>query len=182
MAVVLVHPPAVAQPDAQVAEQDAGHVAGPPGAENLPVPGVMAQEPAPGEHHPPEHRPPRPPPQPPGRPALPGQLRILAAARRRRRCGGQLDLPGHGSCRFGGPHRELRSPASRDTPGRVSLSAVRPAAGATRWPGSSGPARTGRIRPSAAAPPSGASLALWSLTTPGASPPRPAPPTGPDTR
>src|SRR6266496_5998835 len=51
MAVVLVHPPAVAQPDAQVAEQDAGDVAGPPGAENLPVPGVVAQEPDLGEDH-----------------------------------------------------------------------------------------------------------------------------------
>jgi hypothetical protein len=55
MAVVLVHPPAVAQPDAQVAEQDAGGVAGPPGAENLPVSGVMAQEPDLGEHHCQEH-------------------------------------------------------------------------------------------------------------------------------
>jgi hypothetical protein len=55
MAVVPVNPPAVAQPDSQVAEQDAGDVAGPPGAENLPVPGVVAQEPGLGEDHRQEH-------------------------------------------------------------------------------------------------------------------------------
>ena len=51
MAVVLVGPPGVAQPDAEVAKQDAGYIAGPPGAEDLPVPGVMAQEPDLGEYH-----------------------------------------------------------------------------------------------------------------------------------
>jgi hypothetical protein len=51
MAVVLVHPPAAAQPDAKVAEQDAGEVAGPPGAGYLLVPGVVAQEPDLGEDH-----------------------------------------------------------------------------------------------------------------------------------
>ena len=49
--VVLADPPAVAQPDAQVAEQDADHVVGPPGAEDLPMPGVVAEEADLGEHH-----------------------------------------------------------------------------------------------------------------------------------
>ena len=133
MTVVLAHPPAVAQPDTQVAEQDAGDVTGPPGAEHLPVPGVMAQKPDLGEDHrqerghrqlPPrvahhhEGRPsgrqhpdgdrdlpgvvPRAPLQQPGLLDLPGQLCILAAAPRRERCRGQLDLPGHGNCCFGG--------------------------------------------------------------------------------
>ena len=53
--VVLADPPAAAQPDAEVAEQDAGDVAGPPGGENLPVPGVVAQEPDLGEDHRQEH-------------------------------------------------------------------------------------------------------------------------------
>src|SRR5260370_1268570 len=128
MAVVLVDPPAVAQPDAQVAEQDAGYIVGPPGAENLPVPGVVAQEPDLGEDHRQEHGhrqlPPRvarhdktgpsggqqpdrdrdlpgvaarPPLQQTRFLDLPGQLRVLAAAPRRRRRGGQLDLPAHGS-------------------------------------------------------------------------------------
>jgi hypothetical protein len=49
--VVLIDPPAVAQPDAQVTEHDAKDVVGPPGAEDLPVPGVVAEEPYLGEHH-----------------------------------------------------------------------------------------------------------------------------------
>ena len=48
--VVLVDPPAVAQPDGQVAVQQADHVVGPPGPEDLPVPGVVADEPELGEH------------------------------------------------------------------------------------------------------------------------------------
>src|SRR5216683_1680240 len=51
MAVVLVHPPAVAQPYAEVAVQDAEHVVGPPRAEDLPVPGVVAEEANLGEDH-----------------------------------------------------------------------------------------------------------------------------------
>jgi len=43
-------PPAVAEPDAQIAEQDAEDVADPPGTGNLPVPGVVAQEPDLCEH------------------------------------------------------------------------------------------------------------------------------------
>ena len=45
---------------------------------------------------------PRAPLQQPGLLDLPGQLCILAAAPRRERCRGQLDLPGHGNCCFGG--------------------------------------------------------------------------------
>ena len=51
MTVVLGDPSATAQTDDQIAEQKAGHVAGPLRAENLPVPGVMAQEADLGEHH-----------------------------------------------------------------------------------------------------------------------------------
>jgi hypothetical protein len=165
MAVVLADPPAVAQPDAQVAEQDAGDIVGPPGAEDLAVPGVMAQEPDLGEDHRQErgHRelPPRvaqqneygpsggqqpdgdrdlpdvvarPPVQQPGLPDLPGQLRVLAAAPRPRRCGGQLDLPGHGRRCVGRSHRELLKPnflkAHRDRAGNV------PARSRARLPGS----------------------------------------------
>jgi hypothetical protein len=54
--VVLIDPPVVAQPDAEVTEQDAKDVAGPPGGEDLPVPGVVAQEAHLGEHHCQEHR------------------------------------------------------------------------------------------------------------------------------
>jgi hypothetical protein len=50
MAVVLAGPPAVAQPDAEIANQDAEEVADPPGAGDLPVPGVVAHEPGLGEH------------------------------------------------------------------------------------------------------------------------------------
>ena len=50
VAVVLTDPPAVAQPDAQVAEQDAEDVVASPGAEDLLVPGVVAQEADLGEH------------------------------------------------------------------------------------------------------------------------------------
>ncbi len=49
--VVLAHPPAIAEPDAQVAVQDAENVVGPPGAEDLAVPGIMAEEAHLGEHH-----------------------------------------------------------------------------------------------------------------------------------
>jgi hypothetical protein len=51
VAVVLAGPPAVAQSDAQIAEQDARDAAGPPGAEDLPVPGIVSQEPDLGEDH-----------------------------------------------------------------------------------------------------------------------------------
>ena len=50
MAVVLADPPAVAQPDGEIANQDAEDVAGPPGAGDLPVAGVVAQKPGLGEH------------------------------------------------------------------------------------------------------------------------------------
>ena len=159
MAVVLVNPPAAAQPDSQVAEQDAGDIAGPAGAENLPVPGVVAQEPDLGEDHRQEHGhrelPPRvarhdedgpsggqhpdgegdlpgvvarPPLQQPGFLDLPRQLRVLAAAARRRRCGGQLDLPAHGRCCVGRSHRELLE-AHRDRAGNVPARSWAAAAG-----------------------------------------------------
>jgi hypothetical protein len=48
--VVLADPPAVAQADTEVAEQDAKDVVGPPGAEDLPVPGVVAKEADLSEH------------------------------------------------------------------------------------------------------------------------------------
>ena len=51
MAVVLADPPAITQPDAEIANQDAEDVAGSPGARNLPVPGVVAQKPGLGKHH-----------------------------------------------------------------------------------------------------------------------------------
>jgi hypothetical protein len=50
MPVVLGHPPAVAQPDAEVAVQDADDVIGLPGPEDLPVPGIVTQEADLGEH------------------------------------------------------------------------------------------------------------------------------------
>ena len=50
VAVVLADPPAVAQPNAQVAEQDADDVVGLTGAEDLAVPGVVTQEPDLREH------------------------------------------------------------------------------------------------------------------------------------
>src|SRR4029453_19345485 len=52
--VVLVDPPAVAQPDQQVGVDDADAVVGPPRAEDLPVPGVMAGEAELGEDDPEE--------------------------------------------------------------------------------------------------------------------------------
>ena len=51
VAVVLVDPPAVAQPDGQVAVHEADQVVGPLRPEDLPVPGVVADEPDLGEHH-----------------------------------------------------------------------------------------------------------------------------------
>ena len=51
VAVVLVDPPAVAQSDGQVAVDQADEVVGPFGAEDLPVTGVVADEPDLGEHH-----------------------------------------------------------------------------------------------------------------------------------
>src|ERR1017187_5044905 len=48
--VVLADPPAVAQADTEVAEQDAKDVVGRPGAEDLPVPGVVAKEADLSEH------------------------------------------------------------------------------------------------------------------------------------
>jgi hypothetical protein len=44
VAVVLADPPAVAQPDEQVAKDEAGQAVAPPGAEGLPVAGVVAEE------------------------------------------------------------------------------------------------------------------------------------------
>jgi hypothetical protein len=41
---VLVHPPAVAHADAEVASEQAGDLAGPPAAEDLPVRDVMRHE------------------------------------------------------------------------------------------------------------------------------------------
>jgi len=51
VAVVFVDPPAVAQPEGKVGEQQAGQVVGPLGPEDLPVPGVVTEEPELGEHH-----------------------------------------------------------------------------------------------------------------------------------
>jgi hypothetical protein len=48
---MLSDPPAVAQPDAKVAHQYAGDVAGSPGAKYLAMPGIMAQEAHLGEQH-----------------------------------------------------------------------------------------------------------------------------------
>ena len=56
VAVVLVDPPAVAEPDAEVAAHDPDDVVGPPGAEDLLVPGVVAEEADLGEHHRQERR------------------------------------------------------------------------------------------------------------------------------
>src|SRR6266487_370000 len=56
MAVVLVHPPAVAEADAEIAEQDAEDIVGPPGAKDLAVPGVVAEEADLGEYHGLEYR------------------------------------------------------------------------------------------------------------------------------
>jgi len=50
MAAVLSDPPAVAEPDAEIAVQDAEDVADPPGAGDLPMPGVVTQEPGLSEH------------------------------------------------------------------------------------------------------------------------------------
>ena len=55
VAVVLADPPAVAQPDAQVAKQDAEDVVGLTGAEDLTVPGIVTQEADLGEHTGQEH-------------------------------------------------------------------------------------------------------------------------------
>jgi hypothetical protein len=49
--VVLGHPPAEADPDQQVGVGQPNPVVGPPGAEDLAVPGVMADEGELGEHH-----------------------------------------------------------------------------------------------------------------------------------
>jgi hypothetical protein len=51
VAVVFVDPPAVAQPDGQIAVQQADQVVGPLGPEDLPVPGVVADERDLGERH-----------------------------------------------------------------------------------------------------------------------------------
>src|SRR5262249_7159419 len=51
MAAVLGDPPAVAEPDAEIAVQNAEDVADLPGAGDLPVPGVVAQEPGLSEHN-----------------------------------------------------------------------------------------------------------------------------------
>ena len=50
VAVVLAHPPPVAQPDGQIAVHQTDQVVGPLGPEDLPVAGVMAEEPDLGEH------------------------------------------------------------------------------------------------------------------------------------
>ena len=50
VAVVLVDPPAVAQPDQQVRAQQAQQVVVAPGAEDLPMAGVVAEEADLGEH------------------------------------------------------------------------------------------------------------------------------------
>ena len=50
MAAVLGDPPAVAEPDAEIAVQNAEDVTDLPGAGDLPVPGVVAQEPGLSEH------------------------------------------------------------------------------------------------------------------------------------
>src|SRR5258708_1263321 len=44
MTVVLAHPPAEAEADAEVTEQNAKDVATPPGRADLPVPGIVAEE------------------------------------------------------------------------------------------------------------------------------------------
>ena len=112
MAVVLVDPPAVAQPDAQVAEQDAEDVAGPPGAENLPVPGVVAQEPDLGEDHRQErgHR------QLPPRVAHHHKDGPSGGQRR----GGGRDLPGVV------PGAPLQQPRLLDLPGQLRVLAAAP--------------------------------------------------------
>ena len=124
MTVVLAHPPAVAQPDTQVAEQDAGDVTGPPGAEHLPVPGVMAQKPDLGEDHRQErgHRqlPPRVAHHHEGRPSG------------RQHPDGDRDLPGVV------PRAPLQQPGLLDLPGQLRVLA---AAARTR-PGPAGPARS----------------------------------------
>jgi hypothetical protein len=56
VAVVLVDPPAVAQSDSQVGVQDANEVVGPCGPEDLPMPGVMADEAELGENESEERR------------------------------------------------------------------------------------------------------------------------------
>ena len=56
VAAVLVHPPAIAQPDPEVARQQAERVGAPAGPEHLLVAGVVAEEAELGEHHAEEHR------------------------------------------------------------------------------------------------------------------------------
>ena len=48
---MLADPPAEALPDKQVGADQPNQVVGPPGAEDLPVPGVVAHEGDLGEHH-----------------------------------------------------------------------------------------------------------------------------------
>jgi hypothetical protein len=86
MAVVLLHPPPVAQADAQVAEQDAEHITGAGGAEDLPVPRVVAEEADLGEHAGQEDRHQK---LPPG---IPQQAERRPAGRQARHRG--RDLPG----------------------------------------------------------------------------------------
>jgi hypothetical protein len=51
VAMVLVDPPPERQPDGQVAMHQADQPVGAPGPEDLPMPGVVSEEPALGEHH-----------------------------------------------------------------------------------------------------------------------------------
>jgi len=83
---VLAGPPADAESDAQIAAQDADDVVGPPGAEDLLVPGVMADEADLGEDHRQEH----------GGAQLPPRVRENGehGPSGRQRQPGQRDLPG----------------------------------------------------------------------------------------